>query len=159
MDTSHMIPQRPYLLRAIYDWLLDNRLTPNLLVNVLCDRVQVPMEFVRDGYIILNIAQNAVANLSIGNDKVCFNARFKGVVHYISVPIVAVKAIYARENGAGSLFDTEFTKTIDATIKNLSNNINSVQSLMSVIDGTYKESGESKTMQQSNSRSTLRVIK
>lgn len=78
MDLSQLTPRRPYLLRAFYEWLLDNQLTPHLVVDVTLPGVQVPMEYARDGQIVLNIAPRAVGNLELANDEVRFNARFGG---------------------------------------------------------------------------------
>ena len=103
MDVSQLTPRRPYLLRAFYDWLLDNQLTPHLVVDVTLPGVLVPMEYARDGQIVLNIAPRAVGNLELANDEVRFNARFGGVPRNVSVPLAAVLAIYARENGAGTM--------------------------------------------------------
>ena len=86
----------PYLLRAFYEWLLDNQLTPHLVVDVTLQDVQVPMEYARDGQIVLNIAPRAVGNLELANDEVRFNARFGGVPRQVSVPLAAVLAIYVR---------------------------------------------------------------
>lgn len=102
-----MKPRRPYLVRAYYEWLLDNDLTPHLVVDAMLPNVRVPMEFVRDGQIVLNIAPRAVGNLELGNDAVRFNARFGGVPQQVDVPLAAVLALYARENGAGTLFEPE----------------------------------------------------
>ena len=74
MDLSQLTPRRPYLLRAFYEWLLDNQLTPHLVVDVTLPGVQVPMEYARDGQIVLNIAPRAVGNLELANDEVRFNA-------------------------------------------------------------------------------------
>lgn len=95
MDVSQLTPRRPYLLRAFYDWLLDNQLTPHLVVDVTLPGVLVPMEYARDGQIVLNIAPRAVGNLELANDEVRFNARFGGVPRNVSVPLAAVLAIYA----------------------------------------------------------------
>lgn len=76
MEMSQLTPRRPYLLRAFYEWLLDNQLTPHLVVDVTLPGVQVPMEYARDGQIVLNIAPRAVGNLELANDEVRFNARF-----------------------------------------------------------------------------------
>ena len=103
MDLSQLTPRRPYLLRAFYEWLLDNQLTPHLVVDVTLPGVQVPMEYARDGQIVLNIAPRAVGNLELANDEVRFNARFGGIPRQVSVPLAAVLAIYARENGAGTM--------------------------------------------------------
>ncbi|MBP2850307.1 MULTISPECIES: ClpXP protease specificity-enhancing factor [Dickeya] len=107
MTLSQLSPRRPYLLRAFYDWLLDNQLTPHLVVDVTVSGVQVPMEFARDGQIVLNIAPRAVGNLELADDSVRFNARFGGVPRQVFVPMASVMAIYARENGAGTMFEPE----------------------------------------------------
>lgn len=104
---STLTPRRPYLLRAFYDWLLDNELTPHLVVDATLPNVQVPFEYVQDGQIVLNIAPRAVGNLELGNEFVQFNARFGGRPQQVFVPLAAVMAIYARENGAGTMFDHE----------------------------------------------------
>ena len=102
-----MTPRRPFMLRAFYDWLLDNELTPHLVVDATLQGVRVPMEFVQDGQIILNVAPRAVGNLELGDDEVTFSARFGGRPHLVIVPLYAVQAIYARENGAGTMFELE----------------------------------------------------
>ena len=107
MELSQLTARRPYLLRAFYEWLVDNDLTPHLVVDINLPGVQVPLEYARDGQIVLNIAPRAVGNLELGNDDVRFNARFGGVPRQVSVPLAAVLAIYARENGAGTMFEPE----------------------------------------------------
>ncbi|QMV15365.1 Stringent starvation protein B [Vibrio spartinae] len=104
---DNMTPRRPYMLRAFYDWLLENDLTPHLVVDATLPGVRVPVEFIQDGQIILNIAPRAIGNLELGNDAIMFNARFGGRPHSVIVPIFAVQAIYARENGAGTMFEPE----------------------------------------------------
>lgn len=105
--TSKMTPSRPYLLRAYFDWLLDNDLTPHLVVNALETGVVVPQEFVQNGQIVLNIDPCAVAAFSMDLSTVSFNARFGGVPRDIYIPMAAVLAIYARETGAGTVFEPE----------------------------------------------------
>ena len=100
-DTPAMTSHRPYLLRALYEWIADNGLTPHLLVDATRPGVRVPTHAVKDGRIVLNIAERAVAHLQMDNDDVRFSARFGGVSHAVIVPIDAVVAIYARENGQG----------------------------------------------------------
>nr|WP_282575865.1 ClpXP protease specificity-enhancing factor [Vibrio cyclitrophicus] len=107
MDISNMTPRRPYMLRAFYEWLVDNELTPHLVVEATLPGVRVPEEFVQDGQIILNIAPRAVGQLELGNEAVTFSARFSGRPHSVIVPLYAVQAIYARENGAGTMFEPE----------------------------------------------------
>lgn len=108
-----MTPRRPYLLRAFYEWLVDNELTPHLVVDATLPGVRVPGEFVQDGQIILNIIPRAVGNLELGNEAVTFNARFSGRPHSVIVPMYAVQAIYARENGAGTMFEPEDAYQVD----------------------------------------------
>lgn len=108
-----MTPRRPYLLRAFYEWLVDNELTPHLVVDATLPGVRVPEEFVQDGQIILNIIPRAVGNLELGNEAVTFNARFSGRPHSVIVPMYAVQAIYARENGAGTMFEPEDAYQVD----------------------------------------------
>ena len=107
MDIKEMTARRPYLLRAFYDWLVDNDSTPHLVVDATMPGVRVPTEFIQDGQIILNIAPRAVGQLELGNDAISFNARFSGRPHSVMVPMYAVQAIYARENGAGTMFEPE----------------------------------------------------
>lgn len=102
-----MTPSRPHLLRAIFDWLLENELTPHIAVNAMCPGTQVPQQFVQNGQIILNIAPHAVGAFVMDTDAVSFNARFGGVPHQVYIPIAAVLAIHARENGAGTVFEPE----------------------------------------------------
>ncbi|MGF1680667.1 ClpXP protease specificity-enhancing factor [Photobacterium minamisatsumaniensis] len=113
MDMENMTPRRPYLLRAFYDWLVDNDLTPHLVVDATLPGVKVPMEFVSDGQIVLNIAPRAVGNLELGNEAVSFSARFSGRPHTVIVPLYAALAVYARENGAGTMFEPEAAYTTE----------------------------------------------
>ena len=137
MDVSQLTPRRPYLLRAFYEWLLDNQLTPHLVVDVTLPGVLVPMEYARDGQIVLNIAPRAVGNLELANDEVRFNARFGGVPRNVSVPLAAVLAIYARENGAGTMFEPEATYDEDVSSLNDDDVVSESENetVMSVIDG------------------------
>ena len=100
-DSAPMTSHRPYLLRALYEWIADNGMTPHLLVDATRPAVQVPMHAVKDGRIVLNVAERAVVSLEMGNDVIRFSARFGGVNHSVSVPVSAVLAIYARETGQG----------------------------------------------------------
>jgi len=105
-DSSKLTPTKPYLIRAIYEWCLDNGLTPYLAVRV-DDYTQVPMAFVKDGEIVLNLSAEAVRELHIGNDTISCGGRFGGVPHDIIVPVRAVIGIFSRENGQGLAFDAE----------------------------------------------------
>ncbi|EDL50743.1 ClpXP protease specificity-enhancing factor, partial [Vibrio mediterranei AK1] len=107
MDIEKMTPRRPYMLRAFYDWLVENDLTPHIVVDAMLPGVRVPQEFIQDGQIILNIAPRAVGQLELGNEAITFHARFGGRPHSVIVPLYSVQAIYARENGAGTMFEPE----------------------------------------------------
>lgn len=102
-----MTPSRPYLLRGIYDWLIDNEQTPYLLVDAEAQDVVVPREHVQDGKIILNISLTATRDLELTNDGVSFNARFGGKAMKVNVPITAALALYSKENGRGMMFPEE----------------------------------------------------
>ena len=102
-----MTSSRPYRIRAIHEWILDNDLTPHIVVNVEAQGVRVPQEYVKDGQISLNISAAAVHGLSLDNDWIVFDARFGGKSFQVSVPTGAVIAIFARENGAGMSFGEE----------------------------------------------------
>jgi len=95
---------RPYLIRALYEWLLDNSLTPHLLVDAGADDVVVPSQYIEDGRIVLNIAPGAVRQLELGNKLISFSARFDGSPMAVMVPPSAVLGIYAKENRQGMLF-------------------------------------------------------
>ncbi len=103
------IPTKPYLLRALFEWCVDNGYTPHLAVKV-DPRTQVPSEYVKGGEITLNISPNAVHKLQMGNELIEFSARFGGVARQISLPVTNVYALYARETGHGMTFDIEGAK-------------------------------------------------
>ena len=102
-----MAPSRPYLVRALYEWIVDNDCTPYVLVDATPEDVVVPSRFVKDGRIVLNISPGAVIDLVISNEAVTFNGRFGGVATDIIVPVTSVIGIYARENGQGMVFEAE----------------------------------------------------
>ena len=98
-------PTRPYLARAIYEWICDNQLTPYLLVDATQPHTDVPVQFVKDGQIVLNLAPHAIHALHMSNESITFSARFGGVAKEIYVPVRAMLGIYAKENGQGLFFD------------------------------------------------------
>ena len=102
-----MTSNRPYLIRALYDWIADNNLTPYVLADARQPGVRVPPFAVKDGQVVLNLAMRAVANLELGNEHIRFSARFSGASHEVIVPVHAVLAIYAQENGQGMMFPAE----------------------------------------------------
>ena len=102
-----MTSSRPYLIRALFEWIIENKFSPYLLVNTKVPNTLVPQEHVVNEKIIFNISPQAVKNLQIGNETVEFNGRFGGKARSISVPVRAVLAIYAKENGRGMVFNDE----------------------------------------------------
>ena len=99
-----MTSNRPYLLRALFEWIADNDMTPHILVEAGAEGVGVPVQAVQKGKVILNIDNSAVRELDLGNEWLTFKARFSGNEHHVTVPIEAVLAIYAKENGQGMMF-------------------------------------------------------
>jgi len=101
---TEMTSNRPYLLRALYEWIADNNMTPHVLVEAGSDGVDVPDQAIQKGKVILNIDKAAVRELNLGNEWLTFKARFSGSEHSVVVPIEAVLAIYSKENGQGMMF-------------------------------------------------------
>jgi|SRR5665213_931394 len=100
-------PKRPYLLRAMHEWVSDSQHTPHIIVDAERPGVNVPRTYVKDGKIVLNLSLTATQNLSLGNEWIEFGARFAGAVQFIRVPIAAVLGIYARETGEGMVFSDQ----------------------------------------------------
>jgi len=142
-----MTPNRPYLLRAFFDWIVDNDCTPHLVVDAQYPAVQVPTQFVQDGQIVLNISPSAVTGFSLDMEQLSFNARFGGQPMQVYVPLGAVLAIYARENGEGTVFTAdEFLEDED----DFAPDLESVETSDEIIDETPPEKKKG---------SHLRVIK
>ena len=119
-----LIPTKPYILRAIHEWCVDNNLTPHLLVVASSD-TRVPMAYVKDGEIVLNLSYGATKDLHIDNEAIVFSARFGGVSQNLYVPVSAVKAIFARENGEGMFFEVEAAgQSKSGSPANASSNVN-----------------------------------
>ena len=118
----NLSPTRPYMARAIYEWICDNQLTPYLLVDATQPYTSVPEQFVKDGQIVLNIAPHAVHQFQMSNDAISFSARFGGVARDIYVPISALLGIYARENGQGLFFDPDEYANVQTTLDTLKSN-------------------------------------
>lgn len=102
-----MTSSRPYLVRAMYQWITDNGMTPHLLVDASVEGVQVPAEHIQNGKIILNIAPMAISALVLGDEEITFSARFSGQPMGLYIPIEAVLAVYAKENGQGMMFSED----------------------------------------------------
>lgn len=108
-----MTSNKPYVIRAFYDWISDNGLTPYILVDVNVPGVMVPMAYVNDGQIVLNISGGAVGSISLAGDVIEFTARFGGKTEHLYVPMGAVGAIYAKENGAGTSLAIELPDEVE----------------------------------------------
>lgn len=106
-EETRMSSSRPYIFRAIYDWIIDNDLTPYVLIDAEYPGTQVPEAHVEEGRIVLNVAPRAVSDWHMDNDWLGFSTRFGGVAHAVRVPVPAILAIYARENGKGMVFERE----------------------------------------------------
>ncbi len=102
---AKMTSNKPYLVRAIWSWITDNKLTPYLMVDATHPKAYVPQEYVNDGVIVLNLSESAVEILNIANSSITFTASFNQIRQEIYIPMKAVKAIYAKENGDGMAFD------------------------------------------------------
>lgn len=102
-----MTSNKPYLIRALYEWICDNNLTPYIVINASEPTVKVPTQYVEDGKIVLNISPTAAHALKISNEDIDFMARFSGAAMHVYAPVRAVLAIYARENGRGMIFNPE----------------------------------------------------
>ena len=161
-----MTPIRPYLLRSHYEWLLDNDLTPHIVVDAHVVGVYVPQQFVQDGQIVLNIAPSAVVAFELNNTALSFNARFGGVPFDVYVPMAAIVAIYARENGAGTMFEPEQAYIEQAEQANIAAETEQVEdkpapllsSAPSLVSATDATTG-SEPAKSSKGKPTLRVIK
>ena len=102
-----MSSSRPYIVRSLYQWILDNECTPYVLVDAGAEGVEVPQQYVQDGQIVLNVSPGAVMELHIGNDAMSFRGRFGGIPVDVLAPTHSILGIYARENGQGMIFDRE----------------------------------------------------
>ncbi len=101
--TSH----RPYMIRALHEWILDNNFTPYILVNAFTEGVEVPQDYVKDDQIVLNISPQAIKTLNISNTAIEFEGRFGGIPTKVYAPINAIVSIYAKENGQGMMFEAD----------------------------------------------------
>ena len=101
------LPKRPYLLRAMHQWIAECGHTPHVIVDAAREGAEVPRAYVNDGKIVLNLSESATKHLSLGNDEVEFNARFAGIEHHVRFPVSAVLGIYAKETGEGMVFSEQ----------------------------------------------------
>ena len=114
MKDIDMTSSQPYLVRAMYEWITDNGLTPYVLVNANVSEVQIPKEYIENGKIILNISDRAISDFIQDNEWMQFSARFRGKKMNVCIPIEAIMAIYARENGKGMVLDHESGRAASA---------------------------------------------
>lgn len=147
-----MTSNKPYIVGAFYDWISDNELTPYIVVDVSVMGVQVPMAFVNDGQIVLNISSTAVGSIVMGESAIEFSARFGGKLEHLYVPYGAIAAIYAKENGAGTSLPIEHAEEVDEEIAS-SPELQSVDSTQASAES--KEDNEKKD----KPRPTLKVVK
>ncbi len=101
------LPKRPYLLRAMHEWISDCGNTPHVIVDAETEGIEVPRAYIKDGKIVLNLSTGATQRLSMGADEVRFDARFAGVIHHVRFPVSAILGIYARETGEGMVFSEQ----------------------------------------------------
>lgn len=176
---DQMTSNQPYLLRAFCDWIVDNGLTPYIVVDALLPGVEVPTQFVKDGQIVLNISPSACVNLNVDLEGVSFQARFSGQPMQVFVPSIAISAIYARENGAGTVFThtpeelAEFEKSMDQVVSvppvskltsvEKSTSTPTEAKIKTVIENTELPNDEAKKSEKDSSskakRPTLKIIK
>jgi stringent starvation protein B len=145
---------KPYLLRAFYEWIVDNKCAPYIIVNTKVDGVEVPENYIHDYRIVLNIAMRAVNKLKISNDSISFEARFSGILKQIFIPLEAILAIYANENGHGMVFSEEGSRHEETPALTSQNSLHSVgthtatQMPSTQLSIVRKESAEDKPLQK-----------
>lgn len=144
-----MNSSRPYLIRAIYEWIVDNNCTPHLLVDVEYPNVRVPPGYASDGQLVLNASPNAVRHLQMSNEVVSFEARFGGTPFSLYLPIPAILAIYARENGQGMVFELEPTPGEESMVAELDEEL----------DGDPDPTPDPQPPRPSGGRPSLKVVK
>lgn len=104
---SKALPKRPFLLRAMHEWITECGHTPHVIVDASREGIEVPRAYVKDGKIVLNLSEGATQRLRLGNDDIEFDARFAGVIHHVKFPVSAVLGVYARETGEGMVFSEQ----------------------------------------------------
>ena len=159
LSSVEMSSNKSYLVRAYYDWISDNDLTPYIVVDINVHGVLVPMAYVAEGQIVLNIAASAVGTIALGRDAIEFSARFGGKLEHITVPYGAVAAIYAKENGVGTSLPIEHPSDEAVTVKDstVEDNIDNraKPSLSSVSSSVQAE----KPKKSAKGKASLKVIK
>ncbi|WP_241242149.1 ClpXP protease specificity-enhancing factor [Thalassotalea sp. G2M2-11] len=155
--STRMTSTKPYIVRAFYDWISDNQLTPYIVVDVSVYGVMVPMAFVNDGQVVLNISSSAVGAISMVGEQIEFSARFGGKLENLVVPYGAIAAIYAKENGAGTNLAIEHPEESDEVSEDKAGaTLSSVTSTKS--DSSEKESVDTNKPKKKG-KPSLKVIK
>lgn len=152
-----MQSSRPYMARALYQWLLDNELTPYIVVDAEQPGVEVPRQFVQNGQIVLNLAPSAIRDFAMENEAVSFSARFGGQPMQIMVPMEALIAIYARENGVGMVFGHEPVMPVEADEAEDAVSLSEVESTVDA-DGVAPDEDDAGS-RPPKGRPSLRVVK
>lgn len=153
---GEMSSNKPYLVKAFYEWISDNDLTPYIMVDINVHGVLVPMNYVADGQIVLNIASSAVGTIALGEKTIEFSARFGGKLEHITVPYGAVGAIYAKENGAGTSLPIEHPEEGEHEV--IEEEPEKPKSPLSSVASTGSEQDKS-NKPKSKSKASLKVIK
>jgi stringent starvation protein B len=151
---SSMSSNKPYLVKAFYEWISDNDLTPYIMVDVNVYGVLVPMNYVADGQIVLNVASSAVGTIALGDNTIEFSARFAGKLEHITIPYGAIGAIYAKENGAGTSLPIEHPNIEEDDIEEV---VEKPKSSLSSVAATGSEKDKSKS--KTKTKPTLKIIK
>ncbi|MEW6993583.1 ClpXP protease specificity-enhancing factor [Colwelliaceae bacterium MEBiC 14330] len=155
---SSMSSNKPYLVRAFYQWISDNDLTPYIMVDVNVYGVLVPQSYVADGQIVLNIASSAVGTIALGEKNIEFSARFGGKLEHITVPYGAIAAIYAKENGAGTSLPIEHPDVEEDEFTGDEQRQEKPKSPLSSVASTGSES-EKSNRPKGKSKASLKIIK
>ena len=158
--SESMTSSKPYIVRAFYDWISDNQLTPYIVVDVSVYGVLVPMSYVNDGQITLNISSSALGAISMAGEQIEFSARFGGKLENIVVPFGAVAAIYAKENGAGTSLAIEHPAVEEEIDESTPTTLSSVTSYDTTEDITSGDNSDSaKPKSPSKGRASLKIVK
>lgn len=154
--TMEMTSNKPYIVKAFYDWISDNGLTPYIVVDVCVYGVMVPMAYVNDGQIVLNVSASAVGSIALGEQSIELSARFGGKLELMSVPYGAIGAIYAKENGAGTSLEIEHptTENIDE-VEPLSTS----PTMTSVTSNSTESASDPDSKKSKGKKPTLSVVK
>ncbi len=148
--SESMTSTKPYIVRAFYDWISDNQLTPYITVDVNVYGVLVPMAYVNDGQITLNISSSAIGAISMAGEQIDFSARFGGKLETLVIPYGAISAIYAKENGAGTSLAIEHPEVEDIPEEGSPTVLSTIKS---------DDKAMTKPKSQSKGRASLKVIK